>query len=78
MRLKKIEFYYQTHPSKGVHVKIMKAYNLSKNILCHKFFDYNLHKISRTNILENSTGQIIWIVVLMTDLRLKLQMQLIN
>lgn len=36
---KTIEFYYQTHPSKGVCMKILKAYNLSKNRLCHEFFD---------------------------------------
>ena len=55
------------YPSKGV-----------KNKLCHRQFDNNLQKIFRENILENDTGEILLIAVLMVGLWLKLQMEIVD
>ena len=68
----------QTLPSKGAQKNILKAWDFTKNKLCHRYFDNNLQKIFRTNILENGTGQILLIVVLMVDLWLKLQIETID
>ena len=51
---------------------MLKAWAFTKNRLCHRYFDNNLQKIFRTNILQNGTGQIRLIVVLMVGLWLKL------
>ena len=55
-----------------------KAWDFTKNKLCYRYFDNNFQKNFRTNILENGTGQIILIVVLMADLWLKLQMKIVD
>ena len=57
---------------------MLKAWYFTKNKLCHRCIDNNLQKILRTNILENGTGQILLIVVLMVDLWLKLQMEIVD
>ena len=57
----------QTYPSKGV-----------QNILCHRHFDNNLHNIFRANILQNGTGQILLIAVLMAGLWHKFQMEIVD
>ena len=75
--LRKI-FKIQTHPSKGVQKNMLKALDFTKNKLCHRYFDNNLQKIFRTNILENGTGQMLLIVVLMVALWLKLQMEIVD
>ena len=56
------------HPSKGIQKNMLKAWDFTKNKLCHRYFDNNLQKMSRTNILDNGTGQILLIVVLMASL----------
>ena len=35
---------------------MLKAWDFTKNKLCHKYFDNNLQEIFQTNILENSNG----------------------
>ena len=55
---------------------MLKAWDFTKNILRHICIDNNLQKIFRTNILENGTGQILLIFVLMVDIWLKLQMKI--
>ena len=62
----------QTHPSKGVQKNMLKTWDFTKNKPCYRYFDNNLQKIFRRNILENGTGQIYLIVVLMVGLCLKL------
>ena len=49
-----------------------------QNKLCHKYFDDNLQKIFRTNIIENGTGQILLVVILWVGLWLKLQMETVD
>ena len=49
---------------KAVQKNMLKAWDFTKNKFCHRCFDNNLQKIFRTNILENDTGQILLIVVL--------------
>ena len=56
------------HSSKGIQKNMLKAWDFTKNKLCHRYFDNNLQKMSRTNILDNGTGQILLIVVLMVSL----------
>ena len=51
---------------------MLKLWDFTKNKLCHRYFDNNLQKIFRTSILENGTGQILLIVVLMVGLWLNL------
>ena len=48
--------------------KYAKCINLSKSNLHHNCFDNNLQKRLQTNIIENVTGHIFLIVVLMVDL----------
>ena len=57
---------------------MVKAWDFTKNNLCHTNFDNNLQKIFPTNILENGTGQILLIVPLMVGLWLKLQMEIVD
>ena len=45
-------------PSKGFQKNMVKAWDFTKNNLCHRYFDNNLQKIFETNILDNGTGQI--------------------
>ena len=71
-------FIIQAHPSKGVQKNMLKAWYFSKNKLCHRCIDNNLQKNFRPNILENGTGQILLIVVLMVNLWLKLQMVIVD
>ena len=56
----------------------MKARDFTKNKLCHKYFDKNLQKSFQTHILENGTGQILLIVVLMVGLWLKLELEIVD
>ena len=49
-------------PPKGVQKNILKAWDFTKNKLCHRYFDNNLQKIFRINILENDTRQPLLIV----------------
>ena len=70
--------YIQTHPSKGVEKNMLKRWDFIKNKPCHRHFDRNLQKIFRTNILDNGTGQIFLIVVLMVVLWLKLQIEKVD
>ena len=44
---------------------MVNAWDFTKYKLCHRYFDKNLQKIFRRNILENGSGQILLIVVLM-------------
>ena len=66
------------NPSIGFQKNMVKAWDFIKNNLCHRYFDNNLQKIFRINILENGTGQILLIVVLMVGLWLKLQMEIVD
>ena len=66
------------HLSKGVQKNMLKAWDFIKNKLCHRYFDKKLKKIFCTNILENGTGQILLIVVLMISMWLKLQMEILK
>ena len=47
-----------THLPKGIQKNMLKAWDFTKNTLSHRYFDNNLQKIFRKNILENGTGQI--------------------
>ena len=58
------------------HGDILYLHDFTKNKLCHRCLDNNLQKIFSTNILEDGTGQILLIAVLMAHLRLKLQMEI--
>ena len=71
-------FIIQTYPSKGAQKNICKAWDFTKNKLCHRYFDNNLQKIFRKNILENGTRQKLLIVVLIVGLWLKLQMGIVD
>ena len=53
---------------------------LKKSVAYKKsvYFDNNLQKIFRKNILENGTGQILFIVVLMVGLLLKLLTEVVD
>ena len=53
------------HPSKVVQKDILNAHKFNKNEICHRCFDNNLKKIFRTNILENASGQILLVAILM-------------
>ena len=64
----KNNFHTLTHPSKGVQKNMLKAWNFSKNKICHRCFDNNLQKLFRTKILKNSNGKILLIVALMVGL----------
>ena len=44
----------------------------------HRYFDNNLQKTFRTNILKDGTGQIDLVVVLMVVLWLKVQMEIVD
>ena len=55
---------------------MLKAWDFTKNSFRHKYIDNNLQKIFQTNVLEKGTGQILFIVVLMVDLWLKLQLKI--
>ena len=55
-----------------------KTWDFTKNKLCHKYFDNNLKEILQTNIIENVTGQIFFIVALVVGLLLKLQMEIVD
>ena len=57
---------------------MMKARDFTENKLCHKYFDKNLQKSFQTHILENGTGQILLIVVLMVGLWLKLELEIVD
>ena len=46
----------QTNPSKGVQENILKAWNFTTYKLHHRYFDNNLQKNFRTNILESDTA----------------------
>ena len=61
----------QTHLSKGFQKNMLKAWDFTKNKLCHRYFDFTKN-ILPTNILENDTGQI------MVGLWLKLQMGIVD
>ena len=47
---------------------MLKVWDFTKNKLRHRYIDNNLQKIFGTNVLENGTGQMRLIVVLMIDL----------
>ena len=66
------------YPFKGVQKNMLKAQDLTKNKLSQRYFDSNLQRLFRTNILDSGTGQIILIVVLMLRLWLKLQMEIVD
>ena len=55
-----------------------KAWDFTKNKLCHRYFDNNLQKIFRKNIIENDTGQVLLVVILVVGLWLKLQMEIVD
>ena len=59
-------------PPESVQKNMLKAWDFTENKLCHRCFDSNFQITFRTNILENGTGQMLLIVVLMVSLRLKL------
>ena len=50
-----------------VQENMTKAWDVTKNKLCHRRFDNNLQIIFQTNIHENGTKQIFLIVVLVVD-----------
>ena len=62
---------------KGVQKNMLKAWNFTKNKICHRIFDNNLQKLFRTKI-KNSKGQILLIVVLMVSLWFKIQMEIVD
>ena len=66
------------HPSKGVQSNMLKAWDFTKNKLCYRVFENNLQKIFQTKTLENDTGQIAFIVVLLVGLWLKFQMERVD
>ena len=53
------ELYFQC---KGTQKNMLKTWDFTKNKLCHRYFDSNLQKIFRTNILKNGTGQILFML----------------
>ena len=57
---------------------MLKAWNFVKTKSCHRYFDNVLQKIFQTNCFENSTGEILLIVVLMIGLKLKVQMEIVD
>ena len=66
------------HPSKGVQQNMLKAWDFTKNRLCHRYFDNNLQKIFGAIVLQTDTGQIRLIVVLTVGLWLKLQIEIVD
>ena len=48
----KNSFHNSNTSVKGVEKNVLKAWNFTKNRLCHRYFDNNLQKIFRTNILR--------------------------
>ena len=68
----------QMHPATGVQKNMLKAWDFTKNKLGHRYFNKKSKKIFRTNNLENGTGQILLVVVLMISIWLKLQMEIVN
>ena len=64
--------------STGVQKNMLKAWDFTKNKLCHRHFDNHLQKTFRTIILEIRTGQVLLIVILMVGLWLKLQMGVVD
>ena len=74
----KNNFHNSNTSIKSIHKNMLKACNVTKNKLCHRYFDNNLQKKFRTNIFEKGTGQILLIVVLMVNLWLKLQMEIVD
>ena len=62
MRLK------QTHPFKGIQKNMLKAWNFTKNKICHRIFDNSLQKLFPTKILKKSNGQMLLVAVLMVGL----------
>ena len=67
-----------THHSKGVQKNMVEASDFTKNKHCHRCFDNNLQNFFHKNILENGTGQILLIVILIVSLWLKLQMEIVD
>ena len=57
---------------------MLKAWDFTTNKLCHRYFENNLQKIFPTNILENGTGWIPLIAVLMVGLCLKFQTEIVD
>ena len=55
----------QAHPFKGVQKNMLKTWNFSKRKLFHRYFDNDLQKNCRTNILQSDTAQLLLTVVLM-------------
>ena len=51
---------------------MLKAWHFTRNKLRYRCIDNNLQKIFQKNVLENDTGQILLVVVIMVDLELKL------
>ena len=66
------------HPYEGVQENMLKAWYFTKDKTCRRYFDNNLQKTFRTNILEDGTGQIDLVVVLMVGLWLKVQMEIVD
>ena len=60
----------QAYPSRGVQKNMQKAWNFTKNKLRHRCFENSLSKTFPTNMLDNGTGQILYIVVLIVGLAL--------
>ena len=68
----------QIRPPKIVQKNMLKAWDFTEKNLCHRCFNSNLQKTFRRNILENGTGQMLLIVVLMVGLWLKFQMEILD
>ena len=50
----KNNFYTSDNPCKGVQKNMLKAYNFTKNKICHRCFDNNFHKRFQTKIHKDS------------------------
>ena len=71
-------FIIQTHPSEGVQKNMLKSWDFTKNKLCHKYFENNLQKIYRTNILKKWHQTNTFDSFLMVGLWLKLQTEIVD
>ena len=66
--LHKNNFHTWIHPSKDFHKNMLEAWKFIKCRHSHRWFDNNLQKVSRKNILENAIGQKHSILALMIRL----------
>ena len=75
----KNNFHNSNYLSKGVQKNMLKAWDFTKNRLCHRYFDNNLQKIfSNKYSSEYGTGQIVLIVVLMVSLWFNFQIIIVD